>query len=361
MAAWFNPRAVTYNSNPALVAQSGAVGDALYKLYSDARANKQEQDRQNEIKRQFDTTFDEKQRQFNANQSLKEQEMADTKTYRDNNLKLQQDALAETKRNNDMYDAYRNAQLNSQNIYHNQMINLAKDKLATSSKSNPFFTKSLLENQSAMDNLGLTTDKIKQAYELGGDDGVQALYEATKNIAKGNKDLGLEVGIRQKNMPVSDRKDIKNIMTALEQAQELKNYVDNKGGWDKFGGLFDRLKTVVPNASTDGANYNALASNFATSASEVLKGQGKFNYENINENLEPSVLGTQNAQNSLNETQKMLIKRADELIKTAQAQNFIGADEAKENLDNYISKINNKPKEQELNDIFNANSRMTKR
>ena len=46
MASWFNPRAVTYNSSPSLVAQSGAIGDTLYKLYTDARANKQEQERQ---------------------------------------------------------------------------------------------------------------------------------------------------------------------------------------------------------------------------------------------------------------------------------------------------------------------------
>ncbi|RAZ49221.1 hypothetical protein, partial [Campylobacter hyointestinalis] len=181
--AWFNPKAVSYHSNPYLVEQSGAVGDTLYKLYMDARANKQEQEKQNDQKRQFDTTFGENQRQFNASQALKEQEMADTKTYRDNSLKIQQDTLAETKRNNDLLDAYRNAHLNSQNIYHNQMINLEKDKLAASSKSNPFFTKSLLDNQATMDNLGITREQIKQAYDIGGDRAVKELYDATTNIA----------------------------------------------------------------------------------------------------------------------------------------------------------------------------------
>ncbi|PPB55611.1 hypothetical protein [Campylobacter hyointestinalis] len=350
MAAWFNPRAVTYNPNPALVAQSGAVGDTLYKLYMDARANKNELAKQAELKRQFDTTFGENQRQFNANQALKEQEMADTRTYRDNSLKLQQDILAETKRNNDMYDAYRNAQLR-----------LQKEQLADRNRVNPFFTKSLLDNQTTMDNLGITKEQIKQAYDIGGDRAVKELYDATANIAQNNKALGLEVGIKQKNMPVSDRKDIKNIMTALEQAEALKNYVNEKGGWDKFGGAYDRFKTLMPNISQDGANYNALASNFATSASEVLKGQGKFNYEKINEDLKPSVIGTQNAQSSLNETNKMLIQRADELIKLAEAQGFIGADEARANLNNYISRIGNKPKEQTTNDLFNQNTIMMKR
>ncbi|WP_086290849.1 hypothetical protein [Campylobacter devanensis] len=289
MASWFNPRAVTYNANPYLVAQSGAIGDTLYKLYTDARANKQEQERQNELKRQFEANFAENQRQFNENQKFKEREYQDSqnKIKFDNNLALQK-------------------------------FYLDQQKFKESKRQ---FNES-------------------QAREL-------------------NKDLDL--AIKQKNMPVSDRKDIKNIMTALEQAEALKNYVNEKGGWDKFGGVFDRFKTLWPNISQDGANYNALASNLATSTSEVLKGQGKFNYEKINEDLEPSVLGTNRAQSTLNETNKMLIQRVDELIKLAEAQGFIGADEARANLNNYISRIGNKPKEQTTNDLFNQNTIMIKR
>lgn len=289
MASWFNPRAVTYNANPYLVAQSGAIGDTLYKLYTDARANKQEQERQNELKRQFEANFAENQRQFNENQKFKEREYQDSqnKIKFDNNLALQKFYLDQQK-----------------------------------------FKESKRQfNQN-------------QARELNND---------------------LDLAIKQKNMPVSDRKDIKNIMTALEQAEALKNYVNEKGGWDKFGGVFDRFKTLWPNISQDGANYNALASNLATSTSEVLKGQGKFNYEKINEDLEPSVLGTNRAQSTLNETNKMLIQRVDELIKLAEAQGFIGADEARANLNNYISRIGNKPKEQTTNDLFNQNTIMIKR
>lgn len=289
MASWFNPRAVTYNANPYLVAQSGAIGDTLYKLYTDARANKQEQDRQNELKRQFEANFAENQRQFNENQKFKEREYQDSqnKIKFDNNLALQKFYLDQQK-----------------------------------------FKESKRQfNQN-------------QARELNND---------------------LDLAIKQKNMPVSDRKDIKNIMTALEQAEALKNYVNEKGGWDKFGGVFDRFKTLWPNISQDGANYNALASNFATSASEVLKGQGKFNYEKMNEDLKPSIVGTNRAQSTLNETNKMLIQRVDELIKLAEAQGFIGADEARANLNNYISRIGNKPKEQTTNDLFNQNTIMIKR
>ena len=289
MASWFNPRAVTYNANPYLVAQSGAIGDTLYKLYTDARANKQEQERQNELKRQFEANFAENQRQFNENQKFKEREYQDSqnKIKFDNNLALQKYYLEQQK-----------------------------------------FKESKRQfNQN-------------QARELNND---------------------LDLAIKQKNMPVSDRKDIKNIMTALEQAEALKNYVNEKGGWDKFGGFLDRFKTLWPNISQDGANYNALASNFATSASEVLKGQGKFNYEKINEDLEPSIVGTQKAQSTLNEMNKMLIQRVDELIKLAEAQGFIGADEARANLNDYISRIGNKSKEQTTNDLFNQNTIMMKR
>ncbi|WP_086245251.1 hypothetical protein [Campylobacter devanensis] len=290
MASWFNPRAVTYNANPYLVAQSGAIGDTLYKLYTDARANKQEQDRQNELKRQFEANFAENQRQFNENQKFKEREYQDSqnKIKFDNNLALQ---------------------------------------------------KFYLELQKLKENQGHNGN---QARELNND---------------------LDLAIKQKNMPVSEQKDLKNVFTALEQTGELQNYVDEKGGWDKFGGFFDRFKTLWPNISQDGANYNALASNLATSTSEVLKGQGKFNYEKMNEDLKPSIVGTQNAQSTLNETQKMLINRADELIKLAESQNYYGANEARENLNNIKSKIENRAKKQEqtTNDLFNQNTIMIKR
>ena len=291
MASWFNPRAVTYNSSPSLVAQSGAVGDTLYKLYTDARANKQEQERQNELKIQFEANFAENQRQCNENRQFKEREYQDSqnKIKFDNNLALQK-------------------------------FYLDQQKFKESKRQ---FNES-------------------QAREL-------------------NKDLDL--AIKQKNMPVSEQKDLKNVFTALEQTGELQNYVDEKGGWDKFGGFFDRFKTLWPNISQDGANYNALASNLATSTSEVLKGQGKFNYEKMNEDLQPSIIGTNKAQSTLNQTQKMLIKRIDELIKLAESQNYYGANEARENLNNIKSKIENRAKKQEqtTNDLFNQNTIMIKR
>ena len=83
----------------------------------------------------------------------------------------------------------------------------------------------------------------------------------------------------------------------------------------------------------------------------------------MNEDLKPSIVGTNKAQSTLNETQKMLINRADELIKLAESQNYYGANEARENLNNYISKIENRAKKQEqtTNDLFNQNTIMIKR
>ena len=163
MAAWFNPRAVTYNANPYLVAQSGAIGDTLYKLYQDARANKQEQDKQNELIRQFNTTFGENQRQFNINQENKNKEFEITKNQNDfnNNLALQ---------------------------------------------------KFYLDQQKLKENQRQFNTKLQQ--ELNND---------------------LDLAIKQKNMPVQEQKDLKNVFTALEQTGELQNYVDEKGGCDKFG------------------------------------------------------------------------------------------------------------------------------
>lgn len=292
MAAWFNPRAVTYNANPNLVAQSGAIGDTLYKLYQDARANKQEQDKQNELIRQFNATFGENQRQFNINQENKNKEFEITKNQNDfnNNLALQKFYLDQQK---------------------------------------------FKENQRQFN--------ADLAYK---------------------RDKELDLGIRQKNIPVSEQHELKKVFTALEQAKDLDNYVNSSGGWDKYGGLFDRVKTLAPNAFTSGADYNAKASNLATSVSEILKGQGKYNFENLNDNLKPGVLGTNQAQSTLNETRKMVLNRAEELVSQIENQGYIGADETRKQLETIKQSLNAPKannKEQSLDGLFGANSLMQKR
>lgn len=372
MAAWFNPRAVTYNSNPALVAGSGAVGDALYKLYSDARANKNELDKQAELKRQFDMKFGADKEQFNINKALKEQEMADTKSYRDNSLKLQSDTLAETKRNNSLYDAFRNAQLKSQNDYNNEMLNIKKQELANKNNddTNPFITQSLLSNPSALNAAGLTKEQVEQTYNLYGNKGVNNLYKANIELAKANKDLGLDVGIKQKNIPVSMQGEFRKINTALNQGLDFYNYVNNNGGFDEFSGLFDRVKTAAPNfdPTNKGADYNSKASNFATSTSEILKGLGKYNYENLNDKLTPSVFGSNTAKSALINNLNMILDRNEELVQELEAQDYIGAKEARDNLEAYKKKINetflpNKPQNrpQSTDELFGKNSIMQKR
>ncbi|MEE3776458.1 hypothetical protein V2I28_03015 [Campylobacter sp. CX2-4080-23] len=276
MAAWFNPRAVTYNANPNLVAQSGAIGDTLYKLYQDARANRQEQDKQNELIRQFNATFGENQRQFNINQENKNKEFEITKNQNDfnNNLALQKFYLDQQK---------------------------------------------LKENQ-------------RQFNE----------------DLRWQRDKELDLGIRQKNIPVSEQHELKKVFTALEQAKDLDNFVNSSGGWDTYGGLFDRVKTLAPNAFPSGADYNAKASNVATSVSEILKGQGKYNYENLYDNLKPAVLGTNQAQSTLNETRQMILNRAEELVSQIENQGYIGADETRKQLET-IKQSLNAPKENKEN------------
>lgn len=276
MAAWFNPRAVTYNANPNLVAQSGAIGDTLYKLYQDARANRQEQDKQNELVRQFNATFGENQRQFNINQENKNKEFEIAKNQNDfnNNLALQKFYLDQQK---------------------------------------------LKENQ----------------------------RQFNENL-RWQRDKELDLGIRQKNIPVSEQHELKKVFTALEQAKDLDNFVNSSGGWDTYGGLFDRVKTLAPNAFTSGANYNAKASNLATSVSEILKGQGKYNYENLYDNLKPAVLGTNQAQSTLNETRQMVLNRAEELVSQIENQGYIGADEVRKQLQ-AIKQSLNAPKENKEN------------
>ena len=276
MAAWFNPRAVTYNANPYLVAQSGAIGDTLYKLYQDARANKQEQDKQNELIRQFNTTFGENQREFNINQENKNKEFEITKNQNDfnNNLALQKFYLDQQK---------------------------------------------LKENQ----------------------------RQFNENL-RWQRDKELDLGIRQKNIPVSEQDELKKVFTALEQAKDLDNFVNSSGGWDRYGGLFDRVKTLAPNAFTSGADYNAKASNLASSVSEILKGVGKYNYENLYDNLKPAVLGTNQAQSTLNETRQMILNRAEELVSQIENQGYIGADEVRKQLET-IKQSLNAPKENKEN------------
>lgn len=281
--AWFNPRAVSYHSNPYLVEQSGAVGDTLYKLYMDARANKQEQDRQNELKRQFDTTFGENQRQFNASQALKEQEMADTRTYRDNSLKLQQDILAETKRNNDLYDAYRNAQ-----IY--------------------------LEQQRFKEN--------------------QRQFDADLAY-KRNKDLGVDLGIKFKQIPQSSQKQISNSINLLNALSGGLSTINKNGGIDKLSGAWDKsVLAIAPSWSQTSSDYKAVVKNIADTYAENQKGNGKYNITNVTDVLTPGMFGNENVRSNMKTISEQTINELSALVKNLKSQGY-NTDEVEQQLNSF--------------------------
>lgn len=309
--AWFNPRAVSYHSNPYLVEQSGAVGDTLYKLYMDARANKQEQDRQNELKRQFDTTFGENQRQFNASQALKEQEMADTRTYRDNSLKLQQDILAETKRNNDLYDAYRNARFK--------------------------------ENQRQFD--------ADLAY-------------------KRNKDLGVDLGIKFKQIPQSSQKQISNSINLLNSISSGLSTINKNGGIDKLSGAWDKsVLAIAPSWSQTSSDYKAVVKNIADTYAENQKGNGKYNITNVTDVLTPGMFGNENVRSNMKTISEQTINELSALVKNLKSQGY-NTDEVeqqlnsftklltKDNIDNFLNGKYTDPEDEKIlsNNINNIDS-----
>lgn len=309
--AWFNPRAVSYHSNPYLVEQSGAVGDTLYKLYMDARANKNELAKQAELKRQFDTTFGENQRQFNASQALKEQEMADTRTYRDNSLKLQQDILAETKRNNDLFDAYRNARFK--------------------------------ENQRQFD--------ADLAY-------------------KRNKDLGVDLGIKFKQIPQSSQKQISNSINLLNSISSGLSTINKNGGIDKLSGAWDKsVLAIAPSWSQTSSDYKAVVKNIADTYAENQKGNGKYNITNVTDVLTPGMFGNENVRSNMKTISEQTINELSALVKNLKSQGY-NTDEVeqqlnsftklltKDNIDNFLNGKYTDPEDEKIlsNNINNIDS-----
>ncbi|RAZ60065.1 hypothetical protein [Campylobacter hyointestinalis] len=292
--AWFNPRAVSYHSNPYLVEQSGAVGDTLYKLYMDARANKNELAKQAELKRQFDTSFGENQRQFEANKALKEQEMADTRTYRDNSLKLQQDILAETKRNNDLYDAYRNAQSKFNNNLDLQKLDLEQQRFK--------------ENQRQFD--------ADLAY-------------------KKDKDLGVDLGIKFKQIPQSSQKQISNSINLLNALSGGLSTINKNGGIDKLSGVWDKsVLAVAPSWSQTSSDYNAVVKNIADTYAENQKGNGKYNITNVTDVLTPGMFGNENVRSNMKTISEQTINELSALVKNLKSQGY-NTDEVEQQLNSF--------------------------
>lgn len=280
--AWFNPKAVSYHSNPYLVEQSGAVGDTLYKLYMDARANKQEQDRQNELKRQF-----------NANQALKEQEMADTRTYRDNSLKLQQDTLEETKRNNSLYNSYRNAQSKFNN-------NLDLQKL-------------YLEQQRFKEN--------------------QRQFNA--DLAYKRDNLGVDLGIKFKQIPQSSQKQISNSINLLNSLSSGLSTINKNGGIDKLSGVWDKsVLAIAPSWSQTSSDYNAVVKNIADTYAENQKGNGKYNITNVTDVLTPGMFGNENVRSNMKTISEQTINELSALVKNLKSQGY-NTDEVEQQLNSF--------------------------
>lgn len=294
MAAWFNPRAVTYNPNPALVAQSGAIGDKLYELYKDARANKNELDKQAELKRQFDATFGENQRQFDINKALKEQEIANTKSYHDNSIKLQSDTLAETKRNNDLYNAYRNTQSKFDNNLNLQKLYLEQQRFK--------------ENQRQFN--------ADLAY-------------------KRDKDLGVDLGIKFKQIPQSSQKQISNSINLLNALSGGLSTINKNGGIDKLSGAWDKsVLTIAPSWSQTSSDYNAVVKNIADTYAENQKGNGKYNITNVTNVLNPGMFGNENVRSNMKTISEQTINELSALVKNLKSQGY-NTDEVEQQLNSF--------------------------
>lgn len=265
MASWFNPRAVTYNANPYLVAQSGAIGDTLYKLYTDARANKQEQDRQNELKRQFEANFAENQRQFNENQKFKEREYQDSqnKIKFDNNLNLQ---------------------------------------------------KYYLEQQ-----------KFKESKR-----------QFNTDLAyKRDKDLGVDLGIKFKQIPQSSQKQISNSINLLNALSGGLSTINKNGGIDKLSGVWDKsVLTVAPSWSQTSSDYNAVVKNIADTYAENQKGNGKYNITNVTDVLTPGMFGNENVRSNMKTISEQTINELSALVKNLKSQGY-NTDEVEQQLNSF--------------------------
>lgn len=105
-------------------------------------------------------------------------------------------------------------------------------------------------------------------------------------------------------------------------------------GISNLGGLFDKAAYAASELSPASRAYKKAVENYASTYADNQKGQGKFNYENMRENLTPNIWGAGNAAETIKTRRAQLISELYQQAMQAKAQGYRGADEMLEQVNN---------------------------
>lgn len=117
-------------------------------------------------------------------------------------------------------------------------------------------------------------------------------------------------------------------------------------GISNLGGPFDKVAYAASEWSPASREYKTAVKNYASTYADNQKGQGKFNYENMQESLTPNILGAGNAAETIKTRRAQLISELYQQAMQAKAQGYKGADEM-------LNQVNNlAASDESINDIL---------
>jgi|GEM_PF-864360 len=156
-------------------------------------------------------------------------------------------------------------------------------------------------------------------------------------VAKTNPQLvkQTEASAGQKNAIATTQVGFNKNLAELGALDKVIIAANNTNTWIPFGnsgisnlgGLFDKAAYAASELSPASRAYKKAVENYASTYADNQKGQGKFNYENMRENLTPNIWGAGNAAETIKTRRAQLISELYQQAMQAKAQGYKGADE----------------------------------
>lgn len=408
--AFFNPHKVDFNYDTRMIDAVGAVGKSLYEIYKDNVAKNQNQARLDETNRANLATeglYDARNQETARHNLAGEAETARKNAF-DQDLSLKNfystDALRRAQINNLYAD---NARQNAQFAFTRQQaqdkardeqekqagidmawynagqqggqfgelpaglsdadkINLGRRyRLQTEAQGGIYKAQEpILKQQEAQrkqKQIDAEADIIFS--QLGGqipqgmtDPQAQREYINAYAAAKTNPQLvkQTEASAGQKNAIALTQRAFNNNLKELSALDRVIIAANNTNTWIPFGnsgisnlgGPFDKVAYAASEWSPASRAYKKAAENYASAYSDNQKGQGKFNYENMNDSLTPNIFGAGNAADTIKTRRAQLISELYQQAKQAKEQGYRGADEMLEQVNNLAAS------DESINDIL---------
>lgn len=152
----------------------------------------------------------------------------------------------------------------------------------------------------------------------------------------------IEASAGQKNAIATTQVGFNKNLAELGALDKVIIAANNTNTWIPFGnsgisnlgGLFDKAAYAASELSPASRAYKKAVENYASTYADNQKGQGKFNYENMRENLTPNIWGAGNAAETIKTRRAQLISELYQQAMQAKAQGYRGADEMLEQVNN---------------------------